>query len=186
MKSFYTLLLSLASLLTSTYSVAQGSLAALEKKHGFRDAKVGMPFASFDITPIKHYGEFHPGDYHIYYRLRDSKMLGDIPLAWIKYHFYKGYLKQISILASYADKDAIIETLQTLYGPGEKTLNSYRLWESANVGLLVHQAFEYVDGIPGIEIMYWSRSINAQHLRDEEIDIEKRHRMRILNRQSDL
>jgi hypothetical protein len=130
MKYFYTLLLLLSGLLISSHSVAQGSLAALDGKNGFRDAKLGMSLSQF-----RGMVRFRKAENMSFYRRASDKMvLGDIPLKEISYTFYKGKLESISIEFPQKYLNEVIETLKMAYGEGGKDPSKYQayynVWKS--------------------------------------------------------
>ena len=116
MKNLCALLLLLTGLLISSHSVAQGSLAALNAKNGFRDAKLGMP-----VTQLKGIVRVYKvGNSSLYRRPNDKKSIGDIPLKDIRYMFYKGKLQEVTVSFDEKYTGEINQTLTTSYGNGGK------------------------------------------------------------------
>ena len=157
MKLFYTLLLSLAGLLISSHSIAQGSLAALDAKNGFKDAKLGTARTQFKgLVPYK-------GDkLGSMVRPSDVKRIGDIPLKYIKYNFYKGKLASILVIADISYKDAIISTLKVGYGPGVESVGCYRAWKGNKVVMTLPFVLVPDDSIVGVLIKIESIAISQQ------------------------
>lgn len=138
MNYLYTLLLVLASLLMSSHSVAQGSLASLDTKNGFRDAKIGMPISAFKgMILIK---EDHPDKNPVftrYIRPSDKLMLGDIPLKTILYTFLDKRLHSIWVpVCSINDNQKILAIFTTAYGKWDKlSTPKHYSWFGKNVTL---------------------------------------------------
>ena len=157
MKLFYTLLLSLTGLLLSSHSVAQGSLAALDAKNGFKDAKLGTALTQFKgIVPYK-------GDkLGSMVRPSDAKRIGDIPLKYIKYNFYKGKLASILVMVDIDYKDEILATLTNAYGRGIESIGCFRAWKTQKVDMELLPTLVSDDGIEGALIRIKSVAISRQ------------------------
>lgn len=131
MKYLYTLLLVLAGLLISSYSVAQGSLATLDAKNGFRDVKFGAPAEAF--PGMEH--SLTLDDYEYHNRPSDKLLLGDIPIKEIGYDFNKNRLVRVHIIldAKKVDKDEVLKSLSFAYGGPNYTVGREIIWEGKKV-----------------------------------------------------
>ena len=134
MKSFYTLLLSLAGLLLSSHSVAQGSLAALEMKKGFRDAKIGMPLSAFeDMRIVK---DSPSKSEQVYYRLTDVMSIETLPLANLLYFFKEGRLIKVRItFLDGVSPISIAEILTRYYGKCHNDDGYSKFWVAKSLSL---------------------------------------------------
>lgn len=181
MKYYYILLLLLAGLLLSSHSMAQGSLAALDAKNGFRDAKFGMTRAQLKGMVL-----YKGDDFGNYIRPADRKMIGDIPLRTIRYRFHKGVLYSLFIVIDSRYKDQILETFRIAYGPGRNSpkLAGFQNWKGKKIELSISHTT-----IAGIRALHIEMSNNYltllsnQENMDQENAIE--HKME-QKRQSDL
>ena len=171
MKLFYTLLLSLAGLLISSHSIAQGSLAALDAKNGFRDAKLGMKLSQFKGMYI--YKADKAGDY---VRNTDKKMIGDIPLKQIKYRFHKGILYGIFITADFNYGDDLVSVLESSYGKSKEDKYKNKYWKTSQIEMRLCPTIFSEDDMDGMTIQIISISL-AQKARYENMQefVEKQN-----------
>jgi len=136
--TFNTLLLTLLLLTQACHSQntksdqEQGSLAALDEKNGFQDAKFGMPLSAFSgMIPDENNESGY--SHQTYTRLSDKKMLGEIPLSLVEYTFYKDRLISIQFRAEGEENSYnVLQALRTAYGPGKETILG-PVWEGKNV-----------------------------------------------------
>jgi len=121
MKLFYTLLLLLVGLLTSSPSVAQGSLAALDTKNGFKDAKFGMPLSAFKGMVLqKNHNPFSTSSTKICRRPTYENKVGNIKLDYVEYEFTDDVLYVIVFtVKGMANCKNVLKAIQSAYGPGE-------------------------------------------------------------------
>lgn len=98
-------------------SAEPGTLAALDEKRGFRDAKFGMTVKQFRglSKPKREAG------LAVYTRSTDSLTIGSGKLFLIRYGFKDGRLVAV-FLDAYGDENsnAVLNALQAAYGPGEQ------------------------------------------------------------------
>ena len=113
-------------------SFAQGSLVDLDAKNGFRNVEFGALRSSFQDLVSTDADPNEKSDWKNYERRSDDKTLGDIPLDYISYKFYKNYLIQVS-LQSKGHFDELFETITQAYGKHNETLKS------------TYNNFEYTD-----------------------------------------
>src|SRR3712207_4078471 len=112
---FYLLLLPLTMLFLGP---ANGqSIAQLDKKNGFRDAKMGAPLKSFRNLILTE----SEGNTKYYRRKTDVMQMRDVTFADITYGFYKGRLSHVFITVNGVDNSRrFAALLESLYGEGER------------------------------------------------------------------
>ena len=132
------------------FSNAQGSLVDLDAKNGFRDAVFGSLFSSFKgMSSVDPPNE--KSDWRHFERKSDTKMLGDIPLDYITYLFYKGYLYQVGMQTK-GHFNEIFDTITQAYGkhtethtlPDEKDYIWY-YWKGAKAKVIITKGPEYIN-----------------------------------------
>jgi hypothetical protein len=101
---------------------AQGSTKDLDEKNGFRDAKFGAHFSSFRNMVYSDYPNKKDESYW-FSRTTDTLALGDIPLSYITYLFYKSRLIRVGSESEGHFKE-IYDTLTEAYGKYTKTDSS--------------------------------------------------------------
>ena len=133
-------------------SFAQGSLADLDAKNGFRNVKLGAFRSSFQDLISTDADPNEKSDWKNYERRSDDKTLGDIPLDYISYKFYKDYLIQISLQSKGHFKE-LFETITQAYGEhSEIKKNIYNnfeyisyYWKGTNVTIRLLKGPEYIN-----------------------------------------
>lgn len=147
------LFLSLAGLfILPLNSFAQGSLIDLDTKNGFRNVKFGVLRSSLQDMVSTDADPNEKSDYKNYERRSDDKTLGDIPLDYISYKFYKNYLIQISLQSKGHFKE-LFETITQAYGEhSEIKKNIYNnfeyinyYWKGSNVTIRLLKGPEYMN-----------------------------------------
>ena len=132
-------------------SFAQGSLTDLDAKNGFRNVKFGVLRSTFKDLVSTDADPNEKSDWKNYERRSDSKTLGDIPLDYISYKFYKNYLIQIS-LQSKGHFEEIFETITQAYGKHSEikkfTYNDFEYteyyWKGAKATIRLLRGPEYM------------------------------------------
>ena len=166
-------------LLNNLFSFGQ-NLKALDDKNGFREAKFGVSPSSFKnleqvkttpiigldpeksknvdrtkLYPVK--GEYYDKDVDLH--------IGDFPLDYVEYYFYKNILVSIEIKVSngFTNQNGVLNVLETAYGKG--VLQKYNLgrdlyyiWEGEEIAMSYTLISEYSDLI-GREIAITSKKL---------------------------
>ncbi|WP_324673063.1 hypothetical protein [Hymenobacter sp. GOD-10R] len=108
------------SLSLHTFLAAQGTIAKLDEKNGFKDAKLDS-----DITAFQHLvnESCEPGngpDVSCYTRTTDVLMVGTASLDKIQYTFYKGSLAAIMVTArGLSNVNTFCYAIGSAYGEGK-------------------------------------------------------------------
>lgn len=149
MKLFYTLLLSLAGLLISTHSVAQGSLAALDAKNGFKGAVFGSHITKYNnLSPlaiplytnqplVEMFDKNLYSAMKAYARNPMNDRIGDLKISELTYYFFKERLSRIDFEIDDKDGEELIQLYNSLYGKPimyNKTHKTY-VWKGKKVSL---------------------------------------------------
>ena len=130
MKLFYTLLLLLAGLLISSHSVAQGSVAALDAKNGFKGYAFGSSIDKFkgksaESGTVSEYDESFNEKFDWYlnskylkpYELKEKvASIGDLHISPPTYYFFNGKLMRIDYFAESYEGNEIVKMYKSLYG----------------------------------------------------------------------
>lgn len=104
--------------------MAQGSLAYLDAKYGFRDIKFGTAISSLKGMVYLEDNPLYP-DVKEYTRPSDKKVFGNIPVKRIVYGFYHGRLWEVGVTGYGPEHNTpLYELLKTAYGLG-KPLSTY-------------------------------------------------------------
>ena len=130
-----TCLLGLA-LLSGT--AAAGSLAELDRKNGFRDARFGMSPSELGVLEPA----FDLGADSAFTRPSDSVRVGEATLDTIAYFFHKERLWSVYLhTKGKQNSRALLRALQGAYGPGSRP-NEYlpkHVWRSAKVAMVYEE-----------------------------------------------
>ena len=134
MKLLYTLLLLLAGLLISSHSIAQGSLAALDNKNGFKGHTFGSSISNFrglsvdDNRSVSEYDESFNAKYDWYLDSKDLKpfefkgkviSIGDLRISSPTYYFFDNRLMRIDYFAKDYEGKELVKLYKSLYGNPE-------------------------------------------------------------------
>ncbi|TAN17201.1 MAG: hypothetical protein EPN37_07040 [Chitinophagaceae bacterium] len=144
------------------FSFAQGGVADLDNKYGFRNIKLGTPLDSINnlvILSIKN------NPYSIYRKTNENLKIGDIKLTDITYSFVDDSLYAILIeLNDENDAGELLQMIQNKYGEGIK-LNSFSddyYWRGEKVIAKYH-----LDKIGNVSY-FLIESISLSNKREEE------------------
>ena len=154
---FYLLLLPLTILFLKS---ANGqTVAQLDKKNGFRDAKMGAPVKSFRNLVLTE----SEGNTKYYRRKTDVMQMRDVTFADITYGFYKGRLSHVFITVNGVENSRrFAALLESLYGEGERlypwvdAFDNVLEWNGENVTLTYGEIASTKEGI----IHYFSNNTN--------------------------
>lgn len=138
---------------------AAQTLAQLEKKNGFRDAKLGASVKSFKNLVLTE----TEGNTKYYRRTTDVLHMNQIQFADITYAFYNDRLSHIFITTNGVDNSrAFVALLESLYGEGERlypwveAFDNVLEWNGENITLTYGEIADTKEGI----IHYFSNRIN--------------------------
>jgi hypothetical protein len=169
------------------------NLKALDEKNGFREAKFGMSPSSFKkLEPVKMitlkglgYLESKGTTSHSisfereYYDKDVDLHIGDFPLDYVEYYFYKNILVSIEIKVSngFTNQNGVLNVLETAYGKG--VLQKYNLgrdlyyiWEGEEIAMSYTLISEYSDLI-GREIAITSKKLKKWEEADKIIEAQR-------------
>jgi len=181
-------------LLNNLFSFGQ-NLKALDDKNGFREAKFGVSPSSFKnleqvkttpiigldpeksknvdrtkLYPVK--GEYYDKDVDLH--------IGNFPLDYVVYHFYKDKLVSIGIKVSQGltNQDGVLDVLETAYGKGVFEKNddkwhpiTYSIWEGEKVKMVYTLGNDLE--VVGIMISISSKELENWEKRDIIIEAQK-------------
>lgn len=100
---------------------AQGTVAKLDLKNGFKDAKLEANIATFSHLVEERCGSKEEPYIKCYTRTTDVLTVGTAALDKIQYNFYKGALGIIAVTVKGRNNIvAIGEALEAAYGPGRR------------------------------------------------------------------
>ena len=145
MKHVIIFLFLLASLVAPYQSVAQGSVAALDAKNGFKGYLFGSSLAQcrglvYDGAMISKYDESFDRNLDWYLNLEDLKTyeptdkstaIGDLQISTPTYYFHNGRLMRIDFSAESYQGKALVQLYKSLYG-NPKTTNS-KTWLGSDI-----------------------------------------------------
>lgn len=178
MKHFYTLLFLLVSLTVSYQSVAQGSLAALDAKNGFRDVKFGASIKSYPGMTLAE-DDYPLATTKTYVRKADKLRIGDVKISTIFYRFFKGHLSDVSfILNGKKESDELLKAFEYLYGP-HQTENNWTKWETGKI-LVWYLPNEAMDGSTFTQVVFISKEMFDLIGKDDTINNEAELKRRML------
>lgn len=169
MKHFYTLLLLLLGLTVSYQSVAQGSLAALDAKNGFKDAKFGMSISAFKGLTLDE-DEMNSEQRKYYRGPTYNNVLGNTKLKYIQYSFYKGRLdKIVFVVKGNTACYNVLKAVQVAYGPGieGKVIDGELNWKGNLVYLRLTPMKD--DGVDYYHFQMGNESYAINNMRKPEI-----------------
>ncbi|MGD0756205.1 MAG: hypothetical protein ABR927_14220 [Bacteroidales bacterium] len=171
------------------------NLKALDDKNGFREAKFGMSASSFKkleqmkepplvgLDPSKNKNVDRTKLYPVkgsYYDKDVDLHIGNFPLDYVVYHFYKDKLVSIGIKVSQGltNQNGVLEVLETAYGKGVFEKNddkwhpiTYRIWEGEKVKMVYTLGNDLE--IVGIMISISSKELENWEKRDIIIEEQK-------------
>lgn len=130
MNHFLTFLFLLAGLIVSSQSVAQGSLAALDSKNGFKGYQFGSSLdkckgLSYDGAMISKYDESFDRKRDWYLNLEDLKTyetkdkstaIGDLKIDSPTYYFHNNKLMRVDFSAGGYEGKSLVQLYKSLYG----------------------------------------------------------------------
>jgi len=128
MKLLYTLLLLLTGILISSHSVAQGSLAALDAKNGFKGFVFGSSIDNYksltcDVATISKYDEEFDSKYDWYVddlkpcKTNDRTLsIGDLKINTLVYHFFNKRLMRVDFSMKGPVGKELLQLYKSLYG----------------------------------------------------------------------
>lgn len=133
------------------------TLAQLEKKSGFRDAKLGAPLKSFKNLVLTD----TEGNTKYYRRKTDVMQMRGVTFADITYAFYKDRLSHIFITINGVENSRrFVTLLESLYGEGERlypwveAFDNVLEWNGDNITLTYGEIAGTKEGI----IHYYSNN----------------------------
>jgi hypothetical protein len=142
MRKYFTVLVLLLCIFNCTKLIAQGSLAALDAKNGFRDVKFGMPLKAYPGMVLI---PFDPDDnYQRYLRKSDKLQMGDIPLKEVTYLFYKSRLINVQVwVYGIENREKVLQALSYAYGQPSMKYKPKRDWFGKKVEMYYIENKDY-------------------------------------------
>lgn len=195
MKYPYILLLLLISLLISSYSSAQGSLATLDAKNGFKGYTFGSNLEKYkDLSHSPRMSKYDESfskkyDYYVskldcYSTHKPGANIGDLEISTPLFFFFKNKLTRIDFFTSNPDGKELIKLYKSLYG-NPKTVYGKTSFGSKTVtyswsGIKVNLTIIYcADPYPHdstisswYRVVYLSKSI-FDEIQNNELNIKK-------------
>jgi hypothetical protein len=141
------------------YPASSQTITQLDKKNGFRDAKLGASIKSFRNLVLTE----QEGNTKYYRRKTDVMMMKGVEFADITYAFYKDRLSHVFItLNGVENSRKFVSLLESLYGEGERlypwveSFDNVLEWNGENTTLTYGEIANTKEGI----VHYYSNTTN--------------------------
>ena len=141
------------------YPATSQTITQLDKKNGFRDAKMGASLKTFQNLILTE----QEGNTKYYRRKTDVLTMKEVEFADITYAFYKDRLSHVFItLNGVENSRKFVSLLESLYGEGERlypwveAFDNVLEWNGENITLTYGEIANTKEGI----VHYYSNTTN--------------------------
>lgn len=214
MKHFLLFLFLLASLVAPYQSVAQGSVAALDAKNGFKGYLFGSSLnrytgLEYDGAMISKYDESFDRKLDWYLNLEDLKTyqtkdksasIGDLKISSPTYYFHNNKLTRIDFFAESYEGKSLVQLYKSLYGNPKVTNGKTWLdtaiiiytWRGNKVNLTVtycakpHQGSTVITNAKPVALWYRVVYVSLPMLAEMQSDSNKANKQTNRSRANDL
>lgn len=184
MNHLYALLFILVNLAVGYKSVAQGSLAALDAKNGFRDVKFGASIKNYPGMTLAD-GNYPLSTTKTYIRKTDKLKIGDVRINPISYRFFKGRLSDVEFTFSGKEEaNELLKAFEFLYGPHQMQ-NNWIKWETDKI-LVWYLPNETPNGSTFTQVVFISKAMFELIGKDDAIRNEAESKKRATEEQNRL
>ena len=152
---------------------AQGTVAKLDQKNGFKDAKLEANIATFSHLVEESCGVEEEPYFKCYTRTTDVLTVGTAALARIQYAFYKSTLGIITVTVK--GRDNIIgfgQALEAAYGKGRRPYegSDYVEWTGERVTMNVTVKTDDAKAEPVLTLVIMSKTLKVRSKSDRGED----------------